>query len=89
MTLSSSDIISLLASITGAEHVVPLSKLSNVKRTQIQDALQPADSEPIVVYPRDQKELAAVVTQAHQHRWRLLISGHRTKLSWGQPATNL
>ncbi|PZD74554.1 putative FAD-linked oxidoreductase [Acaryochloris thomasi RCC1774] len=84
--------ISILSSIVGAEHVVPLSKLNSAKRIQIQDALQvpaAAASEPVVVYPRSQTELAAVVTRAHREKWRLLICGHRTKLSWGQLAADI
>ena len=88
MTLSASEIIAILGSIVGAEHVSPLSKLNSAKRSQIQDALASA-SEPVVVYPRDQTELAAVVTCAHQQKWRLLICGHRSKLNWGQFATDI
>jgi glycolate oxidase FAD binding subunit len=89
VTLSPAEIIAMLGSIVGAEHVVPLSQLNSAKRIQIQDALQPPASEPVVVYPRGQAELAAVVVCAHQQKWRLLICGHRTKLSWGQPATDI
>ena len=79
----------MLSSIVGAEHVMSLSDLNSAKRIQIQDALQVSAFEPVVVYPRDQAELAAVVACAHQQKWRLLVCGHRSKLSWGQPTTDI
>ncbi len=89
MSLSPSEIVSILNPIVGAEHVVLLSKLNSAKRGQIQGALSSSACDPVVVYPRDQTELATVVACAHQQQWRLLVCGHRTKLSWGQPATDI
>ncbi|MGF1601303.1 MAG: FAD-binding oxidoreductase [Thermosynechococcaceae cyanobacterium] len=89
MTLFPSDIATSLSSIVGVEHLTLLSKLSGAKQDQILAALQPSVYDPVVVYPRDQAELAAVVTRAHEQQWRLLICGHRSKLSWGQPAADI
>jgi glycolate oxidase FAD binding subunit len=36
-----------------------------------------------MVLPRSAVELAAVMSLAHRHRWRVLIAGQATKLSWG------
>ena len=89
MTLSSSEIITDLIAIVGTEHVTPLSKLNSTKRAQIQDALLVPTSETIIVFPRGQEELAAVITRAYQEKWRILICGHRTKLSWGQSVADI
>lgn len=89
MTSSSAELIAALSAIVGAEHVLPLEKLGSAKRSQILAGLVPDVQEPVVVYPRDQDQLASVVAYARQHQWRLLICGHRSKLGWGQPARDI
>lgn len=36
-----------------------------------------------MILPHTAAELAAVMALAHQHRWRVLVTGQGTKLSWG------
>lgn len=47
-------------------------------------ALTP-DNQPVAVFPKTLDQLAAVVTCAHEQRWRLLPWGGGTKLDWGYP----
>jgi glycolate oxidase FAD binding subunit len=42
-----------------------------------------------MVSPKTLKELAEVVTQAHQGKLKLLVAGQGTKLGWGIPAKKL
>jgi glycolate oxidase FAD binding subunit len=42
-----------------------------------------------MVSPKTVKEFAAVVTQAHQERLKLLVAGQGTKLAWGIPAKKI
>jgi glycolate oxidase FAD binding subunit len=86
---SPSDIAASLSLIVGAEHVTLLSKLSSIKQNQIQSALRPSAYDPVVVYPQDQAKLAAVMTRAHEQKWRVLTCGHRSKLGWGNPAADI
>lgn len=81
MILPTAVIPQQLIPIVGSEQVLPLSETSQLTvSAQIFDqALLP----PYIVYPRTQAELAAVIAEAHQQRWRLLICGHASKLHWG------
>lgn len=48
------------------------------------------DAAPLqMVSPKTVKELAEVVTQAHQEKLKLLLAGQGTKLGWGIPAKKL
>lgn len=56
---------------------------------QIAQILQAEPYPACIVYPRTRTELAAIVTQANQHQWRLLICGQGSKLHWGGLTQNI
>lgn len=81
MVLSTAAISKQLIPIVGSEQVLPLSEISllSVPEQIFDQATLPT----YIVFPRTQTELAAVIAEAHQQRWRSLICGQASKLHWG------
>ncbi len=42
-----------------------------------------------IVYPQTQTELAEVIAAAHRHKYRILVCGNGSKLSWGGLVTGI
>ncbi|MEH1818515.1 MAG: FAD-binding oxidoreductase [Nostoc sp.] len=78
------------ASIVGEENAVCLwenIELSQQKR--IQQAIASEKFPSCIVYPRTQKQLAAVIAKAHTNNWRVLPCGSGSKLNWGSLAKSI
>ncbi|MBN3959561.1 FAD-binding oxidoreductase [Nostoc sp. NMS8] len=78
------------ASIVGEENAVCLwenIELSQQKR--IQQAIASEKFPSCIVYPRTQKQLAAVIAKAHTNNWRVLPCGSGSKLNWGSLAKGI
>ncbi|MEH1925434.1 FAD-binding oxidoreductase [Nostoc sp.] len=72
------------ASIVGEENAVCL--WENIELSQqklIQQAIASEKFPSCIVYPRTQKQLAAVIAKAHTNNWRVLPCGSGSKLNWG------
>ncbi|MFM6818948.1 MAG: FAD-binding protein, partial [Dolichospermum sp.] len=83
-------IASTLTSILGGENTVIC--WENLASGQKQNLEQSIDSNryPIcVVSPNSQAELAAVITTANSHQWRVLACGSGSKINWGGLAKNI
>lgn len=52
-------------------------------RSRLQRAIAPDALPQCIVYPDTVDALAAVMTCAHEHQWRVLPCGNGTKLHWG------
>lgn len=74
-------IVRKLESIVGASALCAWEDLPIASQSQIQLATTAPPA--CVVYPQSQAELAAIVTCAHQNRWRMLPCGSGSKLHWG------
>ena len=72
-----------LESIIGADNVYPWERVEVSRQTAIQQAIASKTAPNCIVYPKNQDELAAVMTCAWQNRWRVLPCGHGGKLHWG------
>ncbi|NJR56563.1 MAG: FAD-binding oxidoreductase [Acaryochloris sp. CRU_2_0] len=75
--------------MVGADRVLSFSNLILTTQDQIAQILQAEPYPACIVYPRTRTELAAIVTQANQHQWRLLICGQGSKLHWGGLTQNI
>ncbi|MHC5859124.1 FAD-binding oxidoreductase [Nostoc sp.] len=78
------------ASIVGEENTLCLwenIELSQQKR--IQQAIASGKSPSCIVYPRTQKQLAAVIAKAHTNNWPVLPCGSSSKLNWGSLAKSI
>ncbi|CEJ46649.1 FAD-binding oxidoreductase [Umezakia ovalisporum] len=83
-------IASCLASTIDAENAICLwENLEHSQQKQIQQAIASANPPTCIVYPRTQRQLAAVIAEAHRHRWRVLPCGKRSKINWGGLATGI
>ncbi|HLP87349.1 MAG TPA: FAD-binding oxidoreductase [Nostocaceae cyanobacterium] len=82
-------IASHLASIIGTDAVYSWDSLPLSQQHLIQPALTPGKTPSCVVYPRTQTQLAEVITNANNHKWRVLPCGSGTKLHWGGLAENI
>jgi glycolate oxidase FAD binding subunit len=49
--------------------------------------LNPADC--YLIFPQNRDTIAAIVRQAHQQQWRILICGNGTKLNWGKSTQDI
>jgi len=74
-------------SILGASQVTPTESLAEPLLSAVKGAITSDSLPACVAFPKTPAELAAVVACAHQHRWRVLPSGHGSKLSWGNRVT--
>jgi glycolate oxidase FAD binding subunit len=81
VTLSVDMIAPSLLRILSPEQVVSPEAWPEVWQRQVKLAC--VDTPSRLVLPHTADELAAVVTLAHQQRWRMLIAGAGSKLSWG------
>ncbi|MEH2177503.1 FAD-binding oxidoreductase [Nostoc sp.] len=72
------------ASIVGEENAVCLwENIELGQQKRIQQAIASGKSPTCIVYPRTQKQLAAVIATAHTNNWRVLPCGSGSKLNWG------
>ncbi|HEY9616640.1 MAG TPA: FAD-binding oxidoreductase [Microcoleaceae cyanobacterium] len=82
-SISSEAIISTCAQVVGAANVVAADQMTATWQAAIARALMPDQAIAALVFPTTQAELAAIVTCAHQHQWRILPCGAGSKLAWG------
>ncbi|MEH2113121.1 FAD-binding oxidoreductase [Nostoc sp.] len=72
------------ASIIGGENAVCLwENIELGQQKRIQQAMASEKFPSCIVYPRTQKQLAAVIAKAHTNNWRVLPCGSGSKLNWG------
>ncbi|MBO1060501.1 MAG: FAD-binding oxidoreductase [Aphanizomenon flos-aquae CP01] len=83
-------IASILTSILSAENaVVSWENLTPTQKQNLQRSIHPKSHPSCVVYPHSQAELAAVITTANSHQWRVLTWGSGSKINWGGLAENI
>jgi glycolate oxidase FAD binding subunit len=83
-------IASILTSILSTENaVISWENLSPTQQHNIQQGIDPKSHPSCVVYPHSQAELAAVITTANSHQWRVLTWGSGSKINWGGLAENI
>ncbi|ARV60000.1 FAD-binding oxidoreductase [Nostocales cyanobacterium HT-58-2] len=87
------------ASILNEKNAVcPWENVSITQQNSILEAI--ADEKPLgvyasptppscIVYPQTIEQLAAVMTEAHRHQWRVLPCGSGSKLNWGGLAKDI
>jgi glycolate oxidase FAD binding subunit len=69
--------------------LLELSNASSYWQKQISQAVINPISPIYLVFPETVEILAAVVKQAQQHQWRILICGNGSKLDWGGLAKDI
>ena len=85
-----SSIASTLTSILSTENaVISWENLSPTQQHNIQQGIDPKSQPSCVIYPHSQAELAAVITTANSHKWRVLSCGSGSKINWGGLAKNI
>jgi glycolate oxidase FAD binding subunit len=84
-------VLKTLGAIVGEHQITEWQQLSDDWQGQVNRALDPeitmgtAKGSPAgVVFPDTEEALAEVMSACHQNRWRVLICGQGTKLSWGK-----
>ena len=83
-------IASILTSILSAENaVISWENLTPTQKQNLQRSIHPKSHPSCVVYPHSQAELAAVITTANTHQWRVLTWGSGSKINWGGLAENI
>jgi glycolate oxidase FAD binding subunit len=83
-------IASILTSILSAENaVISWENLTPTQKQNLQRSIHPKSHPSCVVYPHSQAELAAVITTANSHQWRVLTWGSGSKINWGGLAKNI
>ena len=83
-------IASILTSILSTENaVISWENLSPTQQHNIQQGIDPKSQPSCVIYPHSQAELAAVITTANSHQWRVLTWGSGSKINWGGLAENI
>jgi glycolate oxidase FAD binding subunit len=71
-----------LSQILQAQQILPFEAWPETWQQQVEASC--GGKVPLhLVLPDTDLELAAVMSLAHRHRWRVLIAGQTTKLSWG------
>ncbi len=71
-----------LSQILQAQQMLPYESWPQIWQRQVEAAC--GGKVPLyLVSPNTAQELAAVMSLAHQHRWRVLVAGQGTKLGWG------
>ena len=58
-------------------------------QTKIERAVNRGNEPIYLVFPQTIDILAAIVKQASQEQWRILICGNGSKLNWGNPSQNI
>jgi glycolate oxidase FAD binding subunit len=85
-----SSIASTLTSILSTENaVISWENLTPTQKQNLQRSIHPKSHPSCVVYPHSQAELAAVITTANSHQWRVLTWGSGSKINWGGLAENI
>jgi glycolate oxidase FAD binding subunit len=75
-------IASALSQILQAQQILPYKSWPESLQRQVKASC--GGKVPLyLVLPDTDLELAAVMSLAHRHRWRVLVAGQATKLSWG------
>jgi glycolate oxidase FAD binding subunit len=75
------EIVTLLKSITDTEFIeLGEADVYWHKIYQVVDSSKPI----YLLFPQTISALAAIVTLASQHQWRILICGHASKINWGK-----
>ena len=69
--------------------VVEFSNADTYWQQQIGKAIANLAPPPCVVFPQTIETLAAIVKQAQQQQWRILICGSASKLDWGALTTDI
>ena len=83
-------IASTLTSILSTENaVISWENLTPTQQHNIQQGIDPKSQPSCVIYPHSQAELAAVITTANSHKWRVLSCGSGSKINWGGLAKNI
>jgi glycolate oxidase FAD binding subunit len=83
-------IASTLTSILSTENaVISWENLTPTQKQNLQRSIHPKSHPSCVVYPHSQAELAAVITTANSHQWRVLTWGSGSKINWGGLAENI
>lgn len=83
-------IASILTSILSTENaVISWENLTPTQKQNLQRSIHPKSHPSCVVYPHSQAELAAVITTANSHQWRVLTWGSGSKINWGGLAKNI
>ena len=83
-------IASTLTSIISTENaVISWENLTPTQQHNIQQGIDPKSQPSCVIYPHSQAELAAVITTANSHKWRVLSCGSGSKINWGGLAKNI
>jgi glycolate oxidase FAD binding subunit len=75
--------VQALETIVGLDGICVWEQVDSSFRVAVTAAIAPDTSIAGIVSPATSEELAAVVTCAHQHNWRVLPCGNHSKLSWG------
>lgn len=79
-----------LASIVGEENVICIWENIPLRlQKAILQAIDPQKPPSCIVYPQTSDQLAAIIAQAHRHRWRVLPCGSGSKLNWGGLAKDI
>jgi glycolate oxidase FAD binding subunit len=83
-------IASILTSILSAENaVISWENLTPTQKQNLQRSIDSKSQPSCVIYPHSQAELAAVITTANSHQWRVLTWGSGSKINWGGLAENI
>ncbi len=83
-------IASTLTSILSTENaVLSWENLTSTQQQNIQQGIDSKSHPSCVVYPHSQAELAAIITTANHHKWRVLTCGSGSKINWGGLAKNI
>lgn len=77
------DLVGTLTSLVGTEAVLSPAHLASELGDVLPQVIGGPSLPQAVVYPNSEAQLAAVMTCAHQHQWRVLPCGQGSKLSWG------
>ncbi|MBL1174516.1 FAD-binding oxidoreductase [Pantanalinema sp. GBBB05] len=80
---SSEAMMATCAQVVGTANVCPVDQITATWQSAIARAVTPNQAIAGLVFPTTQAELAAIVTCAHQHQWRILPCGAGSKLDWG------
>ncbi|MEC4816308.1 MAG: FAD-binding oxidoreductase [Scytonema sp. PMC 1069.18] len=77
-------IASCFASIVGEENAVcPWENIPGDRQKALLQVIASSTPPSCIVYPSTIEQLAAVITEANQNKWRILPCGSGSKLNWG------
>ena len=86
MNLIASTLTSILSPETA---IISWENLTPTQQHKIQQGIDSKSHPSCVIYPHSQAELAAVITAANSHKWRVLSCGSGSKINWGDLAKNI